>query len=131
MIGLLVTCAVQKGRVALADVPEEFGHDWVAPKLQQVALLELGEAVLAMVEPCAQFRGRRYILAPKSERGGVLADAARPEAIHQDAHAVGRRGLLVDSLDRDRRHWWSPHAIEQGGLARRNARRPKRHLLRH
>src|ERR1700753_4051987 len=107
---------VQKGDLALADVPEEFGHDGVAPKLQQVTLLELGEAVLAMVEPCAKLGGRCDLLAPEIERRGVLADAARPEAIHQDAHAVGRRRLLVNSLDRDRRHA-SPYAIELNTLA--------------
>jgi hypothetical protein len=73
--GLVVRRVQQRG-LAFADAFHDFGHDGIAAELEQVALLELGEAVFTMIEPRPQFGARRDLLGPEVQSRRVFADWA-------------------------------------------------------
>jgi len=68
-------------------------------KLRPIAPVELGEPRRLMAVPAPQLMARREVGTPGVERKRGLGDAARPQAVDQDAPPVVRRPLLVDALD--------------------------------
>lgn len=67
-------------------------------ELAPVAPPELVPATRVMTEPPAQLCARRQLTQPLGERRPLLRDAARPEAIDEDALAVGGRRRFPDAL---------------------------------
>src|SRR5919202_4381392 len=89
LVVVLVTGAVDKRDVALARRREQ-GRQHVAAgvELAAVATLELSPALGIMPEPGAQLVARPDLLEPGLDVRRVLADAARPDAIDQEAAAI-------------------------------------------
>jgi hypothetical protein len=82
----------------------ELGPLDAAGQLVQVAPAELGEFFRIVPVPLAQFGGRRGVLGPLGQVGRVLAQAARPDPVHEYAGAVVGRGRVVDAADPDLWH---------------------------
>ena len=84
-------CAAScRNRVQLGCVLAEFGA---------VALTKFGPTFRVVAEPFAQLRARCKVAQPIMQRGIPLLDAARPDAIHEHAAAVGLCRFVVDTLD--------------------------------
>src|SRR5512140_736547 len=64
----------------------------------EVALAEDVPRERVGVEPLAQRIGGREVAQPLVDRGLVLGDAARPQAVDQDTQAVGHGRLVVGAL---------------------------------
>src|SRR5438874_1910871 len=72
-------------------------------ELLGVAPRELRPPRRIAVEPAPQRAARPDVLQPQIDRRRALRQAARPEAVHQHADAVGGRGRFVDALHLNRR----------------------------
>src|SRR5262249_10570302 len=73
----------------------------VLAQLVAVAALEFRPAVGIVVEPAPELRARSGVLEPQIDAGRGLVEAARPEAVDQDAKAVAGGFVVVDALQGD------------------------------
>src|SRR4029077_8557345 len=74
---------------------------WMAVQLLAVAPDELIPAVGVVPEPAPQRVAGRDVLQPPVDGQVRLADAARPEPVHQEAFPVTDHVLAVDALHLD------------------------------
>src|ERR1700722_19962026 len=79
--------------------PAEGGRVRWAIELGEVASPELLELSRIVAVPDAQLSTRRDVLFPPVQPGRVLAQATRPDAVDQHAHAVRGRRVVVDAPD--------------------------------
>ncbi len=97
---LLVFGAVEQGCVALADRLFQLG-DLVGEELEfgEVAAAEFGPAFGVVAEPLAELGAGSDVFEPEVEVGLLFGEAAGPEAIDEDAGAVGEGGWVVHALE--------------------------------
>lgn len=76
-----------------------------AIQFRAIPLLEFGPAIGAMIEPAAQTGARRNLFEPVIDRGGLLGQAARLEAVDQDTAAVSVLLRFVGAFDVEGGHY--------------------------
>jgi hypothetical protein len=81
--------------------PAEFLALSAARELVKVAAAELIELGRVVSVPLAQLGGRRGVLGPFIQPGGVLAQAPGPDPVDKNASAVVRRWRVVGAADPD------------------------------
>ena len=112
--GLLRSMLLGLGTLAVASVAGAWARDasdllvlralegfGLLAQLGRIALAELVPARSFVAVPLAQRGAGRQRLVPGGQGQGLLAHAARPQALDQDARAVVGRGRLVGALDAD------------------------------
>jgi hypothetical protein len=95
-----VAGSVEEGGGAAGDGLFEEGELWGEVfELGLVAGFELGPLGGVVGEPLAEFVAGGDFFEPEVDAGFLLGEAAGPEAVDEDAGAVGGGGFIVDALD--------------------------------
>jgi hypothetical protein len=97
-----LACGRQQSDIALLDrLRQRFPSLGILLQFRTVAPLELLPLFRIVPVPFAQSRARSNLPHPNNRSQCVLANSARPEAIHQKSRALVRRCLLVNPPDTD------------------------------
>lgn len=95
-----VVRGIKQGNAAFFYAVAKMPHrDPVGFQFAAIAALKFEPARGIVAEPFSQARARRDVLEPLVQCRLFLADAARPNAVDQNARAVAPRGRLVNTLD--------------------------------
>ena len=85
----------------------------IAAQFVAISFLEFRPAFRLVIEPFAQVARWCGVLHPGFEGGLLLGNAARPETIDEDARAVVRCRLVIDTLDPNGHRLAFPLAVDR------------------